>query len=81
MKKLFKYLLMLIGILLLAAFAGAAFIAIRGIPTYETGKLDYKVEVTPARVERGKRLATLLCANCHKDAATGNPPSLPMSFS
>ena len=62
---------MLIGIVLLAAVAGAAFIAIRGIPTYETGKLDFKVEVTPARVERGKKLATLLCAGCHKDAATG----------
>ncbi len=71
MKKFFKILLGIIGIILLLAIAGFAFIEIRGIPTYEPGKIDYKVEVTPERVERGKKLALLLCANCHKDAATG----------
>lgn len=71
MKKFFKYLLMTLGVILLLALIGFAFIEIRGIPSYDVQKIEYKVEVTPERVERGKKLALLLCANCHKDAATG----------
>lgn len=71
MKKLFRYLLVLIGIVIVIALSGFVFIEIRGIPSYEAKKIDYKVEVTPARVERGKKLALMLCANCHKDEATG----------
>jgi mono/diheme cytochrome c family protein len=71
MKKFFKYLMMLIGIVIVIVLSGAAFIAVRGIPSYPAEKPDYKVEVTPARVERGKKLAMMLCVNCHKDANTG----------
>jgi mono/diheme cytochrome c family protein len=71
MKKLLKYLLVLVGIVLLIGLAGFLFIEIRGIPSYEAKKIDYKVEVTPQRVERGKKIAMLLCANCHKDQETG----------
>jgi hypothetical protein len=71
MKKILKYLLILVGIVVLAGIAGFAFIEIRGIPKYDVQKIDYKVEVTPAAVERGKKLVLLLCANCHKNASTG----------
>jgi mono/diheme cytochrome c family protein len=71
MKKFFKYLLITLGIVLLIGLVGFLFIEIRGIPSYEAKKIDYKVEVTPERVERGKKLALLLCANCHKDHQTG----------
>jgi len=71
MKKLLKFLLIIIGIVVAAGICGFAFIQIRGVPSYETKKIDYKVEVTPERVERGKKLALLLCVHCHKDANTG----------
>ncbi len=71
MKKILKFLLVIIGIVLVIAIMGFAFIEIRGIPSYETVKLDVKVDATPERIERGKKLALLLCANCHMDEATG----------
>jgi mono/diheme cytochrome c family protein len=71
MKKVLKYFLILIGIILFIGVAAFAYISIKGIPTYEAKKIDYKVEVTPARVERGKKIVMLLCANCHKDPQTG----------
>jgi hypothetical protein len=71
MKKILKYFLIILGIILLIGLAGFSFIEIRGIPTYEVKKIDYNVEVTPERVERGKKLALLLCANCHKNHQTG----------
>jgi mono/diheme cytochrome c family protein len=71
MKKVGKILLVLAGIVVFAALAGFAFIEIRGIPSYEAKKIDYKVESTPERIERGKKLALLLCANCHKSNETG----------
>lgn len=75
MKKFFIYLLVTI---IIVALGGFLFIEVRGIPSYEVQKLDYKVEITPARVERGKKLAQLLCANCHKNPATGNLTGEPM---
>src|SRR6185436_14266955 len=71
MKKLFKILLILIGVVVLAGLAGFAFIEIRGIPSYDVEKINHKVDVTPERVERGKKLVLLLCANCHKNSETG----------
>jgi mono/diheme cytochrome c family protein len=71
MKKLFKYLLYTIGVVFLLGIIGFIIIEVRGIPSYEARKIDYKVEITPERVERGKKLALLLCANCHKNNSTG----------
>src|SRR6185295_16728829 len=71
MKKFLRYFLIVIGIVVFIGLAGFVFIEVRGIPSYEAKKIDYKVEVTPARVERGKKLVMLLCANCHKSSETG----------
>jgi mono/diheme cytochrome c family protein len=71
MKKFLRYLLMGLGVIVLAVALGAAFISFRGIPSYEVAIPEYKVEVTPERVERGKKLAEMLCVHCHADPATG----------
>ena len=47
-----------------------AYVAIGGIPRYPPGKVEMHVEATPARLARGKKLALLLCADCHKNPAT-----------
>lgn len=70
MPKFLRYLLIIIGILVIAAGCFAAFIAIRGIPHYTAEKITVKVEPTPARLERGKVLVSLLCKNCHMDEKT-----------
>ncbi len=71
MKKILKYLLITLGVIILLVACTAIFIEVRGIPSYEAKKPDYKVEITPQRVERGKKIALMLCANCHKDPHTG----------
>lgn len=71
MKKFFKYLGIVLGIIVLIIIAGATFIQVRGIPRYESNKIVYKVEITPQRIEKGKKLALLLCANCHTNPETG----------
>jgi cytochrome c2 len=55
-------------VLLIALFA--AYVAVRGIPSYAPGAVRMKVEVTPARVDRGRKFVKLLCAECHIDPTT-----------
>jgi mono/diheme cytochrome c family protein len=71
MKKFFKVLGIIILIILIVAAAGAAFISVRGIPEYAPGKIVLKVEPTPERLARGKKLVSILCKNCHFDNKTG----------
>ncbi|MGC4038635.1 MAG: hypothetical protein QM764_21915 [Chitinophagaceae bacterium] len=71
MRKFFRYLLITIGILIIAVAGFAGYIAIRGIPHYTAEKISIKVDATPARLERGQVLVSLLCSNCHMDPNTG----------
>lgn len=70
MRKLLKILgiALLVVIGLAAGFAG--YVAAKGIPKYEKGNLQVKVEVTPEKVARGRKYATTLCASCHGDPTT-----------
>src|SRR5919112_1420897 len=71
MKKALRYLGIAIGVILLLAGLFAAFVAIRGIPNYKPEKISMQVQATPARLEKGQKLATMLCASCHLDPNTG----------
>ena len=47
----------------------ASFIAIRGIPKFEANVPTVpNVIVTPERVEKGAKIAAMLCQHCHLDA-------------
>lgn len=59
------------GVVILVAIAASVYINFFGIGTHETVKSNYAVEITPARVERGKKLASMLCSNCHANNETG----------
>ena len=55
------------------AAAWALYVDVTGIPKYEVKDGDIptmKVEITPARIERGAKFAKMLCAECHLDPAT-----------
>jgi cytochrome c2 len=71
MKRLFKFLFRTLLVLIALVAIAALIIYFRGIPSYEITKIDLKVESTPERVQRGQKLAYMLCAGCHKDPETG----------
>lgn len=59
--------LALVGII--ALFCGC--VAVRGVPKYDQPKVDLKIASTADKEERGRRMATALCINCHRDPDTG----------
>jgi hypothetical protein len=71
MKKIFKVLLIIIVVIVVFVGIMASYIALRSIPKYDVEKINVTVESTPARVERGTKLASMLCRSCHLNAATG----------
>jgi len=52
-------------VIILLAGAFAAFVAIRGVPSYTAEKVDLRVNTTPERIERGRQLSAMLCNDCH----------------
>ena len=79
MRKFLRYFLIIIGIVLLIGLAGFSLIEIRGIPHYEVKKVDFTVKSTPETIERGKKIAMMLCADCHRNNATGKLTGRPMT--
>src|SRR5262249_30523832 len=71
MKKMLKGLLYAVAALVAVAAAGALYVHLAGIPSYPVQRVEFKVDVTPERVARGRRMATALCASCHQGPATG----------
>lgn len=71
MKKVLLVLLVVVGIIVLIAGAAAAYINFSDLPHYETKKFDYKATATPEKLERGKKLVSMLCASCHTNPETG----------
>ncbi len=71
MKRALKALGYAVGAVVVLVGGFVAYCAIDGIPHFDRPVVDIKVEVTPERVARGKKLVSLLCAECHKDPTTG----------
>ncbi len=66
--------LKILGVALLVVVAGLGlflgYVAVTGIPKYEPRRLEIRVPVTPEKVERGRKYALILCAECHRDPTT-----------
>lgn len=71
MKKFFKYLLVIVAVIIVLAIIGASYIYFKGIPSYETAKIEYKHTSSPESIKRGQKLTAMLCANCHMDMSIG----------
>lgn len=71
MKRILRILLFVIIALVVLAGAFAAFVSIRGVPHYEAKDPGITVQPTPERLERGRMLANMLCADCHMNPETG----------
>lgn len=65
MKKAFKIIGIVLGVIVLLIGGFAMYISISGIPSYETKKIDLKVEITPERVIQGQKIAAMECVACH----------------
>jgi hypothetical protein len=70
MKRVLRIVFLPLGLVLLIVGGAAGFIYFRGIPTYTPQKIDLKVVSTSQRVERGLKLATMLCNSCHLNSQT-----------
>ena len=62
---------LVLGIILLAVLGSAAFIQFSGIPYYEKSTIGYQVISDTSTLERGEKLAGMLCAGCHMNRETG----------
>jgi mono/diheme cytochrome c family protein len=67
MRLVLRILLYLVLAVVVLGGGFVAFISIRGVPHYDPPKIDLKVESTPARVARGKKIASILCSGCHRN--------------
>lgn len=72
MKKILRYLLYLVGAVLVLVIGFATFIQVRGIPSYEPGEAKITVVSTPEKVLHGKKLAAMLCVKCHLNSETNS---------
>jgi mono/diheme cytochrome c family protein len=70
MRTVLKTVLFLLLAFVVLAALGATVIYVRGIPKYEPIKYEAKVEITPQRVERGLKLVSMLCYQCHYNEKT-----------
>ena len=71
MKKALKIIGLLIGLVVLVVAGFLAFVAVRGVPKYDAKVPQLaSIEVTPERVAEGKRIALMLCRDCHYNPET-----------
>lgn len=80
MKKFLKILGIAILVIALLIGACALFISIRGIPKYDANVPQIpNVELTPERVARGAKIASMLCQDCHLNRETGKMTGMTMT--
>ena len=70
MKKVLKILLIIFIVVAVLAGSFALFISLRGIPYYEAKDPGIKIIPDSSRIERGRILASMLCADCHMNPDT-----------
>ena len=70
MKKVVKFFLIGLGLVALPGIAGFIYIESKGIPKYDVAAPDIKIDVTPEKLQRGEKLASMLCASCHMNRET-----------
>lgn len=69
-----RWLRLLLGMVILAGVLlaiGTGALILLGMPNYDVPAVSFDAEPTPERLERGKRLVSMLCRRCHYDGTTG----------
>ena len=70
MRRALKILGLFVAALVVLVGGFLLYVQIDGIPRYSVEKVTFRAAPTPERIARGKKLATVLCANCHMDPST-----------
>ncbi len=70
MRRALRILGLVLAALVLVAGGFLLYVQIDGIPRYRVEKVTFKADPTPERLDRGKKLAGVLCAGCHMDPTT-----------
>jgi len=70
MRRALKIVGLLLAAVLVLIAALLLYVQIDGIPRYPVKKVEFRAEPTAERIERGRKLAGLLCAGCHMDPTT-----------
>lgn len=70
MKKFFKWLGIVLCALLLIIGCAVTYIYLSDLPSYDVAVRDVHVQSTPKRIERGRKLASMLCMECHRNPET-----------
>ncbi len=66
MKKVLRITAWVLGLVILLIAGTAAYVNFAPAPTYDPPSIpDLKVEVTPQRIEKGQKLASMQCIVCH----------------
>lgn len=70
MKKLLK--ILGLGLLTIVTILVITMVVInaKGIPSYDVEPISFEHQSSPEIIARGKKLSTMLCANCHMDMST-----------
>ena len=69
--KALKVIGIILGVVFLFIIVSALTINIKGIPTYEVEKIDYEPSMDIDQIAHGRKMAMMLCANCHMNTETG----------
>src|SRR5512141_774839 len=71
MKRFFKIIGIILGCLVILVLGFIGYLKIAGMPSFsDVHRPNIKVVSTPERVARGRKIATLLCYDCHFNPAT-----------
>ena len=72
MKSTFRILGLVLALLAVAGVGAAAFVAVRGIPSYAAPvPAVAPIVATPARLAQGEKLVLASCVDCHLNRETG----------
>lgn len=66
MKKVLKFVLWLLLIVIVVVGAFLIYVQVDGIPKYEADNVDLKIDATPEMIANGARIAAVQCYVCHK---------------
>src|SRR5687767_5851335 len=66
-----KVIVLVLLAVVLVVVGTVGYIAIADLPHFDPPTLSLTVESTPERVQRGRQIALMLCAGCHRDPNTG----------
>ncbi|MDP4220008.1 MAG: c-type cytochrome [Bacteroidota bacterium] len=71
MKKFFKVIGIILGCLVIIVAGFLGYLKVAGMPSFSNvHRPNVKVDVTPERVARGRKIVSLLCYDCHFNPAT-----------